>query len=487
MKRLAALTAIFLMAVALRAQTVPMVVQTTSSCATSVDGNVVGLLNPQTAPSLAVVYSGTLAAGTYYVEIAWLDGAGHTTLASPETSAQLSAPGSLQVAPPAGMPALAVGMGVYIGAASGVERLQGTTSGSAVYTQASALTSGAALPAANTTLCQQVANDAGRPPGTGYNVSLIDSNGNALPGYPMQWQLLGPGATYSLNNGLPLYSGVVDYPVPVMANPYNHVGQSIGGPLSLSGYSLTQVLALGVGTQTPGWPIDNELGATNSLGGYIVNGGQGVGTGYFLCAGSDAYHTFMPSATPCNGGAALNYQTILSAGTAMAAEPALNFLSPQFILADHPGSPAATTVALNLTGSEAKLVTAAAAGSNGNCAKWDALGGVGDSGSPCNGGATMNVATGHVPSVLYTAPSNAWLTVIVTGELYGGVGHSATWNAVVNGSIVNLNGVTNSSGAASVTFEVPPSGTYIVTTGSVAPGDDSSLVLTNWVEYTHLL
>jgi hypothetical protein len=156
-----------------------------------------------------------------------------------------------------------------------------------------------------------------------------------------------------------------------------------------------------VGTRTPGWPIDNELGATNSLGGYIVNGGQGVGTGYFLCAGSDAYHTFMPSATPCNGGATLNYQTILSAGTAMAAEPALNFLSPQFILADHPGSPAATTVALKTTGSETYLVTAAAAGSNGNCAKWDALGGVGDSGSPCSSynpaGGTYNLTVGFLP------------------------------------------------------------------------------------------
>jgi hypothetical protein len=38
-----------------------------------------------------------------------------------------------------------------------------------------------------------------------------------------------------------------------------------------------------------------------------------------------------------------------------------------------------------------------------------------------------------------------------------------------------------------VTFEVPPSGTYIVTTGGVAPGDTNSLTLTNWVEYTHLL
>jgi hypothetical protein len=453
MKRLPALTAIFLMAAALRAQTVPMVVQTTSSCATSVDGSVVGLLNPQTAPSLSVVYSGTLAAGTYYVEIAWLDAAGHTTLAGPETSAQLSAPGSLQVAPPAGMPALAVGMGVYIGAASGVERLQGTTSGSAVYTQASALTSGAALPAANTTLCQQVANDAGWPTGTGYNVSLIDSNGNALPGYPMQWQLLGPGATYSLNNGLPLYSGVVDYPVPVMANPYNHVGQSIGGPLSLSGYSLTQVLALGVGTQTPGWPIDNELGATNSLGGYIVNGGQGVGTGYYLCAGSDAYHTFMPSQTPCNGGATLNYQTILSAGTAMAAEPALNFLSPQFTLGDHPTTPAATTVALKTTGSETELVTANAAGSQGHCMKWDAAGGAADAGFACSPAPAQITGTLVVPA---QSPIGSDACVAYTVTMSSSVPSGSTIAITVNngGTISSSGGISpfiNSVSGATVT------------------------------------
>jgi hypothetical protein len=105
-------------------------------------------------------------------------------------------------------------------------------------------------------------------------------------------------------------------------------------------------------------------------------------------------------------------------------------------------------------------------------------------------GPTMNASTGHVaginaPGPTYTAPSNAWLTVMVTGELYGGVGHAGTWQATVNGIVVNLNGVTNSSGAASISFEVPAGATYSVRTGSVAPGDDSYLDLTNWVEYSH--
>jgi hypothetical protein len=107
-------------------------------------------------------------------------------------------------------------------------------------------------------------------------------------------------------------------------------------------------------------------------------------------------------------------------------------------------------------------------------------------------GPTMNTTSGHTAGIntagtTYTAPSTAWLTVIVTGELYGGVGHSGSFAATVNGTVVNINGVTNSSGAASVTFEVPASGTYSVRTGGVAPGDDSYLNQTSWVEYTHPL
>jgi hypothetical protein len=49
-----------------------------------------------------------------------------------------------------------------------------------------------------------VANDAGWPTGTGYTVALTDQAGNTYPGYPMQWQLLNPGSTYNLAQGLPL-------------------------------------------------------------------------------------------------------------------------------------------------------------------------------------------------------------------------------------------------------------------------------------------
>jgi hypothetical protein len=185
----------------------------------------------------------------------------------------------------------------------------------------------------------------------------------------------------------------------------------------------------------------------------------------------------------CAFSGALYYQTVEAVGSAMPQQSALDFISSWFTVTDSV-SPSRTVIGLNTTGAESKLVTAATAGAPGTLAVWDSAGGLtsGASSSP-----TMNVATGHVPAMIYTAPSNAWLTVIVTGSLSSGVGHAASWKAVVNGSIVDINGVTNSSGAASVTFEVPPSGTYIVTTGGVAPGDTNSLTLTNWVEYTHLL
>ncbi len=360
------------------AQTVPVVVPTTSTCATSVDGTVVGILNPLTVPVVAPGYSGTLPAGTYYIEIVWTDAASHTTLASPEVSAQLSLTGNIQVSPPVtGTPSTAAAMAVYIATTSGAETLQGSAAPGATYTQSTPLTTGTALPTTNTTLCAQIANDAGWPTGTGYKVSLSDSSGNSLPGYPMQWQLLGPGATYNLNTGLPLYNGAVTYGSTIQAIPYNHGPQSISGPLSMTGYPLTQVLKLGVGTGFPAWPIDNELGATNSLGGYIVNGGVGVTTGSFLCAGSDVYHTFLPSATACTPAGSINYQTLMLAGAAMPVEPAINFTqSPLFSMTDHPTSPAATDVALNVTGTDGAVVTANSAAPQGYTAVWDAFGGL---------------------------------------------------------------------------------------------------------------
>lgn len=265
----------------------------TTSCATSVDGTVVQTGNPLAATLTSTTLTGTLPSGTYYVTYAWYDALGHITLAAPETVQQLSAQGSLVVSAPAGgVPATAVGMKVYIGTSSGTETLQGATVGGASFNQSVPLASGAALPGTNNTSCVATANDSIWPVGTGYIVTMEDSSGNALPGYPMQWQLNGAGTTINLSNGLPYYHGVVFYPTPILAAPPAHTPQSISGPLNMSNYNIVNVGALGVGTNLPAWPIDVESGPVNASGGYIYDGGSGVATGNCLVADTDSFHTF---------------------------------------------------------------------------------------------------------------------------------------------------------------------------------------------------
>ena len=223
-----------------------VVVNTTTYCGTDSVGNVVGVASPAQQSLNTPSYSGgSLAAANYFVEFAWYTSTGAVTQVSPESTAQLTATGNLQIAPPSnGVPAGVSGMKVYIGTSSGAETYQGQTTGSNVYTQSVALVSGASPPASNTTICKQVANDAIWPVGTGYTVSMTDPSGNTLPGYPMMWQLLGPNTTINLSNGLPYYHGVVTFPVPILATPQNHALQSILGPLSLSGYPLLNVSSI---------------------------------------------------------------------------------------------------------------------------------------------------------------------------------------------------------------------------------------------------
>jgi hypothetical protein len=130
-------------------------------------------------------------------------------------------------------------MYVYIGTTSGGETLQGDTGGYATFVQSTPLTTGTAVPTVNNTVCQIIANDAGWPTGTGYVVTMTSPSGIVLPNYPMQWQLLGPGTTLNIGQGLPIYNGQVTYPSPILAMPYGHATQSINGPLSLGGYGLT--------------------------------------------------------------------------------------------------------------------------------------------------------------------------------------------------------------------------------------------------------
>lgn len=219
-------------------------VNTTTFCGTSTDGTVHGYANPLQSSVVNPAFTGTLPPGNYYVEYTfYVAGAGSsytTTLASPETVAQLTSTGELDVNPPtSGLPAGITGMKVYIGTTSGGEQYQGQTVGALGYIQSTPLVSGSGPPDANTTICTQVANDAGWPTGTGYIVSVSDPSGNTLPGYPMSWQLLGPNSTINLSNGLPYYHGVVTYPSPILASPFNHAVQSISGPLNLGNYGLS--------------------------------------------------------------------------------------------------------------------------------------------------------------------------------------------------------------------------------------------------------
>jgi hypothetical protein len=293
-----------------------VVAPTTSECATSVDGTVVGIANPVQLPFVAAVFSGSLPAGNYYVEITWSSGGSTNTLPSPEAVIQLGSTGEITVNPPTNVPAAATSMNVYIGSASGGETFQGNVVLPGAWTQSVALTTGASVPTTNNTLCQIIANDAGWPTGTAYIVGLTTPAGDTYPGYPMQWQLLGPGNVINLSQGLPLYNGVVQYPSPILASPYGHAPQSIAGNLSLGGFTL----AAGV--------------VNASVGGYQYHGAAPLNH-VLVGNGSD----YVDSATV--PGSAVFYQTIDSAGTAEPQESALNLIpGPGATIActDNPGS-----------------------------------------------------------------------------------------------------------------------------------------------------
>lgn len=338
------------------------VVVSGSTCGTDVSGSVVGVRNPLAGPIVSAQYSGSLPAGNYYSAITWYDTYGHQTLPSPPTAAQLTSSGSLQISPPsAGAPANAIGMDVYIGARASAMTYQGqTTSTTATYTQSAALSAGAAMPISNTTVCQVVANDAGWPTGTGYNVTLSDATGNVMPGYPQQLQFLSPGSTYNLSNGIPAYDGRVTYPVPLLTQPYNHNMQSINGPLSMGtpggiGYNIVNVNELGIGTSLPAWGVDVEgsglASVINAKGGYLINGSGGT-SGQCLASDGNYFDTPVSCLTSLP---TVYYQSINANGTAQTQRPALNF-STDFTVSDST-SPAQTTVGLANSGATAGSYT----------------------------------------------------------------------------------------------------------------------------------
>jgi len=451
-------------------------------CGTSTDGSVVAIPNPLTPTVNTTSGGGSLTSGVYYTVYEFYDAAGHVTLPSPETRLTLSVTESLVVNPPAsGMPSNAVGMDVFIGTSSGAETLQGQTTGTAAFVQSTALTSGASPASTNTTLCQVTANDSVWPVGTGYNVNLVDSQGNPVPQYPMQWQLLGAGTTYNLSNGLPYYHGVVFYPVPILAQPANHGTQSISGSLNLGGYNLLNAGKVGVGTATPGWPLDVENGLANFQDGLILGGVAPAGT---ECAGSTdgiAIDVYLPCLTTSTN---FYYQTIEANGTVQTQRPAANF-SSRFALTDS-ASPARTNIDLassgvtpgsytdaNVTIDAYGRVTAAANGGLSGVTQKNCLS------VSCAGGSTYS------SGMTYTNSSGTAVLEEVTLSSTGGggcVGNDASLTSTIASVTGPTSWVTNAcTGQTSITFLVPAGATFSATVTHV-DGTGATVSLEGWLE-----
>jgi hypothetical protein len=210
------------------------------SCYTDASGNVVGLPNPLTSPSLSPNSgSGSLPPRTYFVRYTWANTSGET-VGSGEAVLTTTQNGTLIVQVPANPPANATQWKIYIGTASGGETLQATqTAPFTSYSQSVALVAGTALPAANTTVCSLRFNDELQPSYTAYTVTLITSTGANIPGFPQKWYLSGGAAgTVNVGQGSPLYNGTVVYPQPIISNPAQSSMQSLNGPLNMNGFAI---------------------------------------------------------------------------------------------------------------------------------------------------------------------------------------------------------------------------------------------------------
>lgn len=208
----------------------------TVSCYTSTNGAVVGVPNPTATPTGSVnLLSGTLTAGTYYVEIALVNPANTaTTIVSPEASFTLSSAGTLTINSPSISNSVAGFYDVYISTTSGGEQpFSGNQEpiGTNLAISAPPTLSGS-VPSSNTTVCSLYFNSALIPSYTTYSAQLLDSASNQVPGYPQNWYL--SGSTVDVSTITPLASNpAVRFPMPILAQSFP--AQSIAGALNVGG------------------------------------------------------------------------------------------------------------------------------------------------------------------------------------------------------------------------------------------------------------
>jgi len=291
---------------------------------------------------------------------------------------------------------------------------------------------------------------------------------------------------------LPYYHGVVFYPVPILAQPANHGTQSISGSLSLGGYNLLNAGKVGVGTATPGWPLDVENGLANFETGFLLGGLVPSGQ---ECAGSTD-NTAIDAYIPCLTAATAFYQTVDLAGTPLTQRHVLNFLAP--LTAADSSSPAETNIGLNTVGTGAYVPMTAGLGTANHCAIWTAAG-IGASTATCpvsNPTQTNCLTTSCAGGSTYSSSggtyTNGTATTVfeeVTAQLTGtsGTGGQYELNTTVGGLTGPSNQVANicnSSPPASVGFFVAPGASFTVTPTAISTCSPAGTwAITSWLEF----
>lgn len=301
------------------------VVPQTVSCATSDDGSVVGVPDPMVAPAGGAFNGiGTLAAGTYFIKIVYTGASGTTSLASPELVLSLASAGELRITTPTLQPAAATGYAVYIGTSSGTETLQGSVSGfGGAYTQATALSAGAAPPASNDTGCLVTFNDTTIPSYTYYTATLEDSAGNTLPGFPQNWYLA--GTSVDVANLEPLTTvPAARFPTPILSNPAADVPQSLNSALNMNLHLLMNSANVGPGFFSSYW-VGTLPAATTAIGGWTPNTAvrlQRIDL-YAQSAGAGGTSGFTVSVT--DGTSTCAFQNLLTGAAAVASAAPAGF------------------------------------------------------------------------------------------------------------------------------------------------------------------
>jgi Putative tail fiber protein gp53-like, C-terminal len=123
-------------------------------------------------------------------------------------------------------------------------------------------------------------------------------------------------------------------------------------------------------------------GATNSfnaIAGTTINASSGFQVGGVALSASNLSNGVSGSGAIClaSGSACSSSGTVSSVGVSSSTPTQLSVSGSPIT------SSGTITLGLNLTGTEAKLVTASTAGTATHCVNWDSLGGIGDSGSAC--------------------------------------------------------------------------------------------------------